>query len=63
LPCRCGHGFGDAFAADEAGADEVVGVGTVDLGAGRTTGRPSGLAGDTEDAVRFEAGAVAVVSP
>ncbi|GFJ76468.1 hypothetical protein Phou_006480 [Phytohabitans houttuyneae] len=33
-----GHVFGDAFAADEAGADELVGVALVALGAGGADG-------------------------
>ena len=37
-----GDRFGDAFAADETGADQLVGVGPVGLGAGRADrGAPS----------------------
>ena len=55
-----GDRVGDAFAADQAGADELVGVGSVDLRAGRAAGRASCLAGDSECAVRFVVGGVAV---
>jgi hypothetical protein len=51
---RCGEGDedarmmgdlgGDAFAAGQPGPDELVSVGPVDLGAGRTTGGPARLA-------------------
>ncbi|GAA1633269.1 hypothetical protein GCM10009733_032780 [Nonomuraea maheshkhaliensis] len=53
-------GFGHALAADEAGADELVGVGAVDLGAGGAAGGAAGLARDAQDAVGFGGGAVAV---
>jgi hypothetical protein len=45
-----GDGGGDALAAGEPGADELVGVGAVDLGAGRAAGGAAGLAGDRQDA-------------
>src|ERR1022692_1443613 len=44
-----GDGGGDAFAAAESGADELVGVGAVDLGAGQAPGGAAGLAGDRQD--------------
>jgi len=45
-----GDGGGDALAAGEPGADGLVGVGAVDLGAGRAAGGAAGLAGDRQDA-------------
>ena len=44
----------------EPGADELVGVGAVDLGAGRAAGGAAGLAGDRQDAAGFVDGGVAV---
>ena len=40
---------GDALAAGQSGPDELVGVGPVDLGAGRAPGGPAGLAGDRQE--------------
>jgi hypothetical protein len=37
---------GDALATGQPGVDELVGVGAVDLGAGRAAGGAAGLAGD-----------------
>src|SRR4029077_15377707 len=45
-----GDGGGDALAAAQPGADELVSVGAVDLGAGRAAGGAAGLAGDRQDA-------------
>ena len=53
-------GGGDALAAGQPGADELVGVGPVDLRAGRAPGGPAGLARDGQDAARLVHGAVAV---
>jgi hypothetical protein len=59
--CRVFGDFGgDAFAADQAGADELVGVGAVGLGARRAAGGAAGLAGDAQDAAGFVRGGVAV---
>jgi len=55
-----GDGGGDALAAGEPGADELVGVGAVDLGAGRAAGGAAGLAGDRQDAAGLVDGGVAV---
>src|ERR1022692_2723313 len=55
-----GDGSRDAFAAGQPGADELVGVGAVDLGAGQAAGRPAGLAGDGQDAAGLVDGGVAV---
>jgi hypothetical protein len=55
-----GDGAGDAFAAGQACADELVGVGAVDLGAGQAAGGPAGLAGNRQDAAGFVDGGVAV---
>ncbi len=38
--------LGDSLTAGQARADELVGVGPVDLGAGQAPGGPAGLAGD-----------------
>src|SRR4029453_15495107 len=46
-----GDGVGDAFAAAQAGGDEVVGVPPVDLGAGGANGLAAGAAGLVEDGV------------
>ena len=53
-------GGGDSFAAAESGADELVGVGAVDLRAGRALGGAAGLAGDGQDAAGFVDAGVAV---
>src|SRR5690606_4208193 len=53
-------GVGDAFAADEARADELVGVGAVGLGAGRAAGGAAGLARHPQHAVGIVPGGVAV---
>jgi len=55
-----GDGGGDALAAGEPGADELVGVGAVDLGAGRAARGATGLAGDRQDAAGLVDGGVAV---
>jgi hypothetical protein len=55
-----GNGFGDALAAGQPGADELVGVGAVDLGAGQAPGRAAGLARDGQHAAGFVDGGVAV---
>jgi hypothetical protein len=55
-----GDGGRDAFAAGQSGADELVGVGAVDLGAGQAPGRAAGLARDGQDAAGFVDGGVAV---
>ena len=51
---------GDAFAAGQPGPDELVGVGPVDLGAGRAAGGPARLAGDRQDPAGLVHGRVAV---
>ena len=48
-----GDGVGDGFAADETGADELVGVGSVGLGAGWAAGAAPVPAGDQELSARF----------
>jgi hypothetical protein len=50
----------DALAAGQPGADELVGVGPVDLRAGRAPGGAAGLARDGQEAARFVNGGVAV---
>ena len=50
-----GHLGGDAFAAGQPGPDELVGVGPVDLGAGRAPGGPARLAGDRQERRRARA--------
>src|SRR6266571_6651326 len=55
-----GDGGGDSFAAAQPGADELVGVGPVDLRAGRAPGGAAGLAGDGQDAAGLVHGRVAV---
>jgi hypothetical protein len=47
-----GDGFGDAFAAGQAGADELVGVGTVGFGARRADRGAPVSAGQVDDLVR-----------
>ena len=54
------HGVGNAFAAGQSGPDDLVGVGAVDLSAGRALGGAAGLAGDGQDAAGFVDGGVAV---
>src|SRR5215813_9596054 len=44
-----GDGIGNALAAAQPGADELVGVGPVDLGTGRTLGGTASLARDGQD--------------
>ena len=51
---------GDAFAAGQPGPDELVGVGPVDLGAGRAARGPAGLAGDRQEPAGLVHGRVAV---
>src|SRR5438046_1985012 len=53
-------GGGDALAASQPGADQLVGVRTVDLGAGRTSGGAAGLAGNRQGAAWLVHGSVAV---
>jgi hypothetical protein len=55
-----GYGSRDALAARQPGADELVSVSAVDLGAGRAAGGAAGLAGDRQDAAGFVDGGVAV---
>ena len=55
-----GNGRGDSLAAAQSGADELVGVGAVDLGARRAPGRAAGLAGDGQDPAGLVDGRVAV---
>ena len=50
----------DAFAAGQSRADELVGVGAVDLGAGRAAGGAAGLARDRQDPAGLVDGGVAV---
>src|SRR5690606_12575407 len=52
--------LGHALAADQARADQLVGVGAVDLGAGREAGGAAGLARNAQDAAGFASGGVAV---
>ena len=51
---------GDAFTAGQSGPDELVGVGAVDLGAGRAPGGAAGLAGDRQEPAGLVHGGVAV---
>ena len=51
---------GDAFAAGQPGPDELVGVGPVDLGAGRAAGGAARLAGDRQEPAGLVHGRVAV---
>jgi len=55
-----GDGFGDALAATQPSADELVGVRPVDLGAGRALERAAGLARDRQNAAGFVDGGVTV---
>jgi hypothetical protein len=55
-----GDGLGDALAAAESRADELVGVGPVDLGARRTLGCAACLARDRQNAAELVDGGVAV---
>ena len=55
-----GDGGGDALAAGQPRPDELIGVGTVDLGAGRASGGAAGLAGDRQDAAGLVDGGIAV---
>jgi len=55
-----GHGGRDAIAAGQSGSDELVGVGSVDLGAGRATRGAAGLAGDRQEPAGLMDGGVAV---
>jgi hypothetical protein len=55
-----GDSIGNALAAAQPGADELVGVGPVDLGTGRTLGGAASLARDGQDAAGFVDGVVAV---
>ena len=49
----------DAFAAGQSRADELVGVGAVDLGAGRAAGGAAGLARNRQDPAGLVDGGVA----
>ncbi len=51
-----GDTFGDAFAADQPGADDVVGVAAVGLGAGRARGQAAVAAGLVDHAIRHVPG-------
>ncbi|GAA0901993.1 hypothetical protein GCM10009549_03420 [Streptomyces thermoalcalitolerans] len=53
-------GGGDVLAAEDAGADEVVGVSRVEAGAGRAHGRAPVAAADQEAFTRLVAGVVVV---
>ncbi len=55
-----GDGVGDAFVAGQPGADELVGVGAVRLGAGWATGGAAGLAGNRQHPAGLMDGGVAV---
>src|ERR1019366_3537786 len=55
-----GDGRGDSLAAAQSGADELVGIGAVDLGTGRAPGGAASLAGDGQDPAGFVHGGVAV---
>ena len=55
-----GNGFGDALAAAQPSADELVGVCPVDLSTGRTLGCPASLASNGQDAAGFVDGGIAV---
>ena len=55
-----GHGGRDALATGQPGADELVGVGPVDLGAWWAAGGAAGFARDGQDAAGFVDGGVAV---
>src|SRR5262249_12927053 len=55
-----GDGIGNALAAAQPGADELVSVGPGDLGPGRTVRGAAGLARDGQDTVRLVDGGVAV---
>ena len=55
-----GDGIGNAFAAAQPGADELVGVSPVDLGTGRTLGGAASLARDGQGPAGLVDGGVAV---
>jgi hypothetical protein len=55
-----GDSFGDALATRQPGADELVGVGAVHLGARRAAGGLAGLARDRQNPAGFVDGRVAV---
>src|SRR5262245_8770846 len=55
-----GDGIGNAFAAAQPSADELVGVSPVDLGAGRTLGGTASLTRDGQDPAGLVDGGVAV---
>jgi hypothetical protein len=55
-----GDGIGNALAATQPGADELVGVSPVDLGTGRTLGGTASLARDGQDPAGLVDGGVAV---
>jgi hypothetical protein len=55
-----GDAVGDAFAAGQPGADELVGIGAVDLGARWAAGGAAGLARDRQDSIGFVDGRIAV---
>jgi hypothetical protein len=60
-PARMGgDGVRNALTAAQPGADELIGVGPVDRGAGRTLGGAAGLARDGQDPAGFVDGGVAV---
>ena len=55
-----GNSDRDDLAAAQPGTDDLVGVGAIDLGAGRTLRGAAGLSGDRQDAAGFVNGGVAV---
>src|SRR5262249_37844006 len=58
-----GDGVGNTLTAAQPGADELVGVRPVDLGAGRTLGGAAGLSRDGEDSARLRGGGGAGGAP
>jgi hypothetical protein len=55
-----GDTFGDTLAARQPGADELIGVGAVHLGAWWTAGGAAGLARDRQDSIGLVDGRIAV---
>lgn len=51
--------LGDSLTASQPGADELIGLGLVDLGTGRALGRSAGLARDRQDTAGLVDGGVA----
>jgi hypothetical protein len=54
------NGLRDSLAAAQASADELIGVGPVDLGTRRALGRSAGLARDRQDTAGLLDGGVTV---